>query len=151
AKYRMKEGLNGLVLAGNVHQQMADDEALERRGHAIRDRTDQLIRLFDKRSPMIVLVTNSNLIYDITERAKALPPDSLNQAMGYAGSLEQGDEAETRFLDKALGDITERLKLLRLDMAVKGVELSPELLLFPEELNRLRSGLLRFLKACASN
>lgn len=151
AKYRMKEGLNGLVLAVDVQQLMADDDALERRGHAIRERVDQLIRLFDKRFPIFVLVTKSDLIYGFTEWAKALPPDALNQAMGYAGSLEQGDEAETRFLDKALGDITERLKLLRLDMAVKGVELSPELLLFPEELNRLRSGLLRFLKACASN
>ena len=151
AKYRMKEGLNGLVLTVDVQQLMADDDALERRGHAIRERVDQLIRLFDKRFPIFVLVTKSDLIYGFTEWARALPPDALNQAMGYAGSLEQGDQAETRFLDKALGDITERLKLLRLDMAVKGVELSPELLLFPEELTRLRAGLQRFLKACASN
>lgn len=151
AKYRMKEGLNGLVLAVDVQQLMADDDALERRGHAIRERVDQLIRLFDKRFPIFVLVTKSDLIYGFTEWARALPPDALNQAMGYAGSMEQGDQAETRFLDKALGDISERLKLLRMDMAVKGVELGPELLLFPDELNRLRSGLQRFLKACASN
>ena len=151
AKYRMKEGLNGLVLAVDAAQLMADDDVLERRGHAIRERVDQLIRLFDKRFPIYVLVTKSDLVYGFKEWAKALPSEALNQAMGYSGSMEQGDQAETRFLDSTLADITERLKLLRLDMAVKGVELSPELLLFPDELNRLRPGLQRFLQACASN
>ncbi|NLC36631.1 MAG: LysM peptidoglycan-binding domain-containing protein [Alcaligenaceae bacterium] len=151
AKYRMKEGLNGLVLAIDAQQLMADDDVLERRGQAIRERVDQLIRLFDKRFPIFVMVTKSDLVYGFKEWAKALPPEALNQAMGYTGSMEQGDGAEIRFLDAALSDITGRLKLLRLDMAVKGVEPGPELLLFPDELQRLRAGLQRFLKACASN
>ena len=151
AKYRMKEGLNGLVLAVDAQQLMADDDALERRGHAIRERIDQLIRLFDKRFPIFVLVTKSDLIYGFSEWAKALPPEALNQAMGHTGNTEQGDQAEQRFLDTALSDITSRLKLLRLDMAVKGVELGPELLMFPDELSRLRAGLLRFLQASAGN
>lgn len=151
AKHRMKEGLNGLVLAVDAQQLMAEDDVLERRGHAIRERIDQLIRLFDKRFPIYVLVTKSDLVYGFAEWARALPPEALNQAMGYTGEMEQGDGAEKRFLDAALGDIAERLKLLRLDMAVKGVDLNPELLLFPGELSRLRPGLQRFLQACAGN
>lgn len=151
AKYRMKEGLNGLVVAIDAEHLMADDDELERRGLAIRERVDQLIRLFDKRFPIFVMITKSDLVYGFKEWAQALPPEALNQAMGYTGSMEQGDQAEIRFLDTALNDITERLKLLRMDMAVKGVDLGPQLLLFPEELQRLRSGLQRFLQACASN
>lgn len=151
AKYRMREGLNGLVLAVDAQQLMSDDDTLERRGHVMRERIDQLIRLFDKRFPIFVMVTKSDLVYGFSEWARVLPPDALNQAMGYTGQMEQGDGAETRFLDAALDDIAERLKLLRLDMAVKGVELSPELLLFPTELSRLRPGLQRFLQACAGN
>lgn len=150
-KYRMKEGLNGLVLAIDADQLLGNNEALERRGHAVRQRIDQLIRLFDKRFPIFVLVTKCDQIYGFEQWANVLPADALNQAMGYTGSMEQGDQAEVRFLNNAFAHITERLKLLRLDMAVKGVELSPELLLFPSEFDRLRTGLDRFLRACAGN
>ncbi|MAO52353.1 MAG: hypothetical protein CML16_15925 [Pusillimonas sp.] len=151
AKYRIKEGLNGLVLAIDAEQLMASEDALERRGHAIRERIDQLIRLFDKRFPIFVLVTKCDQICGFEDWAKVLPAEALNQAMGYTGPMEEGNLAEQRFLDQAFEHISERLKLLRLDMAVKGVDLSPDLLLFPNELARLRSGLQHFMQACAGN
>ena len=150
-KYRMKEGLNGLVLAIDADQLLGDTDALERRGHAVRQRIDQLIRLFDKRFPIFILVTKCDRVFGFEQWAQVLPPDALNQAMGYSGSMEQGDQAEVRFLNNAFSHIAERLKLLRLDMAVKGVELKPELLLFPAEFDRLHAGLERFLRACAGN
>ncbi|MBF22233.1 MAG: hypothetical protein CML18_00980 [Pusillimonas sp.] len=151
AKYRMKEGLNGLVLAIDAEQLMASEDALERRGHAIRERIDQLIRLFDKRFPIFVLVTKCDQICGFEDWAQVLPADALNQAMGYTGPMEEGDLAEQKFLNQAFEHISERLKLLRLDMAVKGVDLSPNLLLFPSEIERLRSGLQHFMQACAGN
>lgn len=150
-KYRLKEGLNGLVLAIDAEHLLKNTESLERHGHAFRQRIDQLIRLFDKRIPIFIMVTKCDKIYGFDRWANVLPPESLNQAMGYTGSLEQGDNAETRFLDAAFAHTLERLKLLRLDMAAKGVDLSPELLIFPNEFEQLRPGLERFLSACAGN
>src|SRR5690606_8310972 len=77
-----------------------------------------------------------------------LPPESLTQAMGYVGTLEEGDGAETRFADQACDQIVTRLRQLRLDMGVKGIELNAPLLLLPEEIDRLRGGLKRSLSAC---
>lgn len=150
-KHRLKEGLNGLVLALDAEHLLQNSESLERDGHAFRQRIDQLIRLFDKRIPIFIMVTKCDKVYGFSRWAQVLPPDALNQAMGYTGLLEQGDKAETRFLDAAFAHTLERLKLLRLDMAVKGVELSPELLVFPHEFEQLRPGLERFLAACAGN
>ncbi|MGE4368628.1 MAG: type VI secretion protein IcmF/TssM N-terminal domain-containing protein [Burkholderiaceae bacterium] len=152
AKYRMKEGLNGMVLTIDTDQLLnADADALARRGHVFRERIDQLIRLFDKRFPIFVLVTKCDRVYGFNEWAHVLPADALNQAMGYVGPTQQGDGAEQQFLDTAYQQINQRLKALRLDMAVKGVELSPGLLLFPSELERLRDGLQHFLTACLGN
>ncbi len=151
AKYRLKEGLNGLVLAINAEQLLQGDDALEHHGHVIRERIDQLIRLFDKRFPIFLLITKCDRIYGFEQWARTLPAEALGQAMGYVGPLEDGDGAEARFSDQALDQITARLKQLRLDMGVKGVELSAPLLLLPEEIERLRGGLKRFLAACMGN
>lgn len=150
-KHRLKEGLNGLVLAIDAQELLQNADSLERYGHAFRQRIDQLIRLFDKRIPIFIMVTKCDKIYGFSRWAQVLPPETLNQAMGYTGLLEQGDKAEIRFLDAAFTHTLERLKLLRLDMAVKGVELNPELLAFPHEFEQLRPGLVRFLAACAGN
>lgn len=152
AKYRSREGLNGLVLAIDAHDLLnPSDDTLERRGHVIRERIDQLIRLFDKRFPIFILVTQCDSVFGFDAWANALPPEALSQAMGYTGPLEQGDEAESRFLTNAFDHIGNRLRSIRLDMGVKGVDLNPELLLFPSELDRLRPGLQRFLTAGMGN
>lgn len=151
AKYRLKEGLNGLVLAVDADQIVRGDDQLEQYGHVIRERIDQLIRLFDKRFPIFLLLTKCDRIYGFEEWTQTLPPEALAQAMGYIGELEEGDGAETRFADQAFDQITTRLRQLRLDMGVKGVDLSAPLLLLPEEIDRLRGGLKRFLTACMGN
>ncbi|MER1967072.1 type VI secretion protein IcmF/TssM N-terminal domain-containing protein [Castellaniella sp. GW247-6E4] len=151
AKYRLKEGLNGLVLAVDADQIARGDDQLEQYGHVIRERIDQLIRLFDKRFPIFLLVTKCDRIYGFEQWTQTLPTEALAQAMGYVGALEEGDGAEARFTDQAFDQITTRLRQLRLDMGVKGVDLSAPLLLLPEEIDRLRGGLKRFLAACMGN
>ncbi len=151
ARYRLKEGLNGLVLAVDADQLARGDDQLEQYGHVIRERIDQLIRLFDKRFPIFVLVTKCDRIYGFEQWTQVLPPEALAQAMGYVGELEEGDGAEARFADRAFDQVTTRLRQLRLDMGVKGVDLGAPLLLLPEEVDRLRGGLKRFLAACMGN
>ena len=148
-KYRPKEGINGLVLVIDVDRLLNKDPALlENEGQVLRSRIDQLIRLFDRRFPVYVLVTKCDKIFGFDEWVNALKDQQMQEAMGYLGDLENLNSSEKNFLDKALAKIQDRLKDLRLEIALKGVELSPSLLLLPSELERLRPGLKSFLSAC---
>jgi type VI secretion system protein ImpL len=152
AKYRPKDGLDGLVIVIDADRLLSNDsDLLDRRGRTLRERVDQLIRLFDKRFPIYVLVTKCDLIPGFNHWCDTLPESELEQAMGYVGKVRQGNGAEGDFVDIALGQVTERLKQLRLDMAVKGVELSSDALTFPLEIERLRPGLHGFLSASFGN
>jgi type VI secretion system protein ImpL len=148
-KYRPREGVNGIVLVIDVDRLLKKDlTLLEAEGQVLRNRIDQLIRLFDKRFPVYVLVTKCDKIFGFDEWVDALKDQEMQQAMGYLGDLEQLNNSENSFLDKALSKIQDRLKQLRLEIAMKGVELSPSLLLLPSELERLRPGLKSFLASC---
>jgi type VI secretion system protein ImpL len=152
ARSRPQDGLDGLVVVIDAERLLQNDaEQLQQRGRVLRGRIDQLIRLFDKRFPIYVLITKSDLIAGFTQWADTLSSDQLEQAMGYLGNARQGDGSESDFLAKAFTSITDRLKYLRLDMGVKGVELGSEFLLFPSEVQRVRPGLLQFLSACVGN
>ena len=152
AKYRPKDGLDGLVVVIDADRLLSNDgDLLDRRGRTLRERIDQLIRLFDKRFPIYVLVTKCDLIPGFNHWCDTLPEPELEQAMGYVGKLRQGNGAEADFVAVAFAQVTERLKQLRLDMAVKGVELSTDTLTFPTEIERLRPGLHEFLSASFGN
>ena len=152
ARSRPKDGLDGLVVVIDAERLLQNDaEQLQQRGRVLRERIDQLIRLFDRRFPIYVLITKSDLITGFTPWADTLSEDQLEQAMGYLGSARQGDGSEADFLAKAFTSITDRLKHLRLDMGIKGVDLTSELLLFPTEVQRVRPGLQQFLSACVGN
>ncbi len=152
AKYRPKDGLDGLVVVIDADRLLSNDsDLLDRRGRTLRERVDQLIRLFDKRFPIYVLVTKCDLIPGFNHWCDTLPEPELEQAMGYVGKLRQGNGAEADFVAVAFAQVTERLKQLRLDMAVKGVELSTDTLTFPTEIERLRPGLHEFLSASFGN
>ena len=151
-KYRPRDGLDGLVVVIDADRLLSNDsDLLNRRGRALRERVDQLIRLFDKRFPIYVLVTKCDLIPGFNQWCDTLPESELEQAMGYVGKVRQGDGAEGDFVGVAMAQVTERLKQLRLDMAVKGVELSADALTFPSEIERLRPGLHGFLTASFGN
>lgn len=152
AKYRPKDGLDGLVVVIDADRLLSNDsDLLDKRGRTLRERVDQLIRLFDKRFPIYVLVTKCDLIPGFNHWCDTLPEPELEQAMGYVGKLRQGNGAEADFVAVAFAQVTERLKQLRLDMAVKGVELSTDTLTFPTEIESLRPGLHEFLSASFGN
>lgn len=146
-KYRSREGLNGLVIAIDAPTLLAGDVAtIERRGQSLRDRIDQLMRLFEKRFPIYIMVTKCDQVYGFAQWAQALTDEQSQEAMGYlAGAVEVADEQQ--FAAQAIEKIAERLDRLRLDLAMRGVDLSPEMLLLPEEVARLEAGLQLFLKS----
>ncbi|MFT0531291.1 type VI secretion protein IcmF/TssM N-terminal domain-containing protein [Castellaniella hirudinis] len=152
SKYRLKEGINGLVLCVTADQLMqASPDTLARQGQALREHINQLIRLFDRRFPIHLLITQADHIPGFEAWSRQLPAHQINQALGFTGTLAEGDGAEAQFADQALDQIILRLRQLRLDTAIQGQAPGPELLLFPDEVERLRAGLKQFLAASMGN
>ena len=158
ANYRSKEGINGLVLAISADRLTSPDhDLLAEEGQIIRQRIDQLIRLFGKRFPIYILVTKCDLLYGFEGWATALPREALKQALGYLDSqalIEPEDEEippasgyEGKFIGTAMAAIGERLRALRLALVAKNPNAGSDLLLFPNELATLREGLEAFVQA----
>lgn len=158
ANYRSKEGINGLVLAISADRLTSPDhDLLAEEGQIIRQRIDQLIRLFGKRFPIYILVTKCDLLYGFEGWATALPREALKQALGYLDSqalIEPEDEEippasgyEGKFIGTAMAAIGERLRALRLALVAKTPNAGSDLLLFPNELATLREGLEAFVQA----
>ena len=147
-KYRSREGLNGLVVAIDATTLLSGDVAtIESRGRSLRDRIDQLMRLFEKRFPIYVMVTKCDQIYGFSEWAEQLTDKQSQEAMGFLSGQAKGIGDEQQFVTQALNTLSERLEHLRLDMAMRGVTLTPEMLLLPDEITRLQSGLQLFLRS----
>lgn len=146
-KYRPREGLNGLVIAIDAPTLLAGDiTTIENRGQALRDRLDQLMRLFEKRFPIYIMVTKCDQIYGFSEWAEQITDEQSQEAMGFLSEPTKDIIDEQMFASEAIGTLSERLERLRLDLAVRGVALSPEVLLLPDEVMRLKDGMQLFLK-----
>lgn len=159
AKYRAKEGINGLVLAVSADRLMSPEhDRLAEEGQIIRQRIDQLIRLFGKRFPIYILVTKCDLIYGFEGWTTALPRDDLKQALGYLDDpQDSADEAApvaanhaANFVGQAMAAVGERLRALRIALVARTPSVGPDLLLFPNELAALESGLKAFANASLS-
>jgi type VI secretion system protein ImpL len=152
-RYRPREGLDGLVLAVSADRLMVPDaDTFADEGRIVRARIEQLIRMFGKRFPVYVLVTKCDRLYGFEEWAKTLPADALDQAMGYlAEESETGTSGESAFVARAFDSIGARLQALRLALVSREAQPSPELLMFPNELEQLRGGLAMFLATCLAD
>lgn len=157
ARYRPKDGIDGLVLAIGAERlaQVSRDELIEE-GRVVRARIEQLIQMFGKRFPIYVLVTKCDQLYGMEEWAGKLPENALEQAMGYLSEEIHGERSEAQFLDGAFASIGARLQQLRVALvarsaAAAGDAVQPELLLFPNELQNLRPKLEMFLHACLAD
>lgn len=157
AKYRSREGINGLVLAVSADRLMSPEhDRLAEEGQIVRQRIDQLIRLFGKRFPIYILVTKCDLVYGFEGWTTALPRDDLKQALGYLAERDDSGDgaapaAENRaadFIDQAMTAVGERLRALRIALVARTPSVGPDLLLFPNELAALRGGLKAFAGAC---
>jgi type VI secretion system protein ImpL len=145
-KYRPGEGLNGLVVVVSADALLSGDiELLERQGRSLRERIDHLMRMFEKRFPIYVMVTKADRIYGFTEWVAQLTDAESQEAMGYLHESGEDVRDERGFAAHAIEAISERLRRMRLDMAIRGVPMSPEVLMLPGEVERLREGLQVFL------
>ena len=157
ARYRPREGVDGLVLAIAADRlATADTDALIEEGRVIRTRIEQLIQMFGKRFPIYVLITKCDQIYGLEAWASALPDHALEQAMGFlsdeiSAGPGSGKGGEIAFLDRAFASIDARLQKLRIAMIARSAAVAPELLLFPNELERLRPRLEVFIHACLAD
>lgn len=147
-KYRSREGLNGLVITIDAPTLLAgESESIENLGRSLRDRIDQLMRLFERRIPIYVMITKCDQIYGFAQWADKLTNEQSQEAMGFLSDQASDIGDEQLFAAQALKTLMERLGRLRLDFAMRGETLSPEMLLLPEEITRLQRGLQIFLKA----
>ncbi|HEX5125561.1 MAG TPA: type VI secretion protein IcmF/TssM N-terminal domain-containing protein, partial [Rhodocyclaceae bacterium] len=146
--YRAKEGLNGIVLAVQADRLMrADDDDMAQEGRVIRMRIEQLIRLFDKRFPIYVLVTKCDLLYGMEAWTRRLPEGLLSQAMGYVDNASmKGTLNESEFVATAFDNISGQLRRLQFAMLQRSDSSDPALMLFPNEFARLQPGLQLFLR-----
>ncbi|MGF6649526.1 type VI secretion system protein ImpL [Paraburkholderia youngii] len=146
-RYRPRDGIDGLVIAVNADRlTVPHADTLADEGRIVRARIEQLIRMFNKRFPVYVLVTKCDRVYGFEEWMKALPIDTLSQAMGYLA--EDSETGETTLVSRAFDSIGARLRVLRLGLVAREAQASPELLMFPNELEHLRSGLSMFVTTC---
>jgi type VI secretion system protein ImpL len=147
ARYRSPEGINGLVLTIDARRlQQPDGDGLVKEAKVLRERIEQLIRLFDKRFPIYVLVTQCDHVYGWEDWSGRLEPGSLDHAMGYLAS-----QGESGFIDRAFERIGKRLGLLRLKLATQAQGATPALLMFVSELENLKAGLQIYLEECFSD
>lgn len=145
-RYRRREPLNGLIVTVAADRLLkAGDGELENDGQAIRRRIDELMRALGVRFPIYTLVTKCDLINGVNRFCESLPEKSLDQPMGI---INQDLSADVNtFMRRALTTIDERLRNLRLQLLhePRTGSIDPALLLFPEECERLKSGLEVFM------
>jgi type VI secretion system protein ImpL len=150
-KFRKKEPINGLIVTVGADKLLsASTDILEADGSKIRQRIDELMRVLGARFPVYLLVTKCDLVQGMTQFCDQLSEKSHDQAMGMI-NLQMTTDIDT-FPERVVQAMGEKLRNLRLlmlqspkDQTVRqGVD--PGLLLFPEEFERLKSGLNAFSK-----
>ncbi len=145
-KFRKREPVNGLVVTVAADKLIDPRlEVLEDDGRNIRRRIDELMRVLGAKFPIYLLVTKCDLIQGMTQFCDNLPEKTLSQAMGFLNRNMSKDVVS--FHERAVNTIGERLRDLRLLIFQKaGSRIDPELLLFPEEFERIKPGLDAFMK-----
>ncbi|MDX2454684.1 type VI secretion protein IcmF/TssM N-terminal domain-containing protein [Desulfosarcina sp.] len=148
-RFRKKEPLNGLVVTVAADQLLQEGvSSLENAGKSIRRRIDELMRVLGAKFPVFIMVTKCDLIQGAVRFCDRLEEPSLHQAMGRLNTNLIVDMAA--FCKESVDDIGERLKELRLLMLnqnrAKGKTADPSLLLFPQEFEKIESGLAAFMR-----
>ncbi|MBN1850099.1 MAG: type VI secretion system protein ImpL [Deltaproteobacteria bacterium] len=147
SKFRKKEPINGLVITMAADKlSSAGIEELEEDGRNIRHRIDELMRSLGAKFPIYVLITKCDLVQGIARFCDNLSEETLGQAMGMINQDLSKDV--TSITQKIIEHLVQRLRDLRLLVFHKSKPKAPdpELLLFPEEFERLQPGLNAFMR-----
>jgi type VI secretion system protein ImpL len=147
-KYRKKEPINGIIVTVEANRLLEGDcEGLEDEGRILRKRIDEVINVMGAKFPIYLLVTKCDLIFGMHRFYQLLSTSSLDQAMGFLNHDGQTDISV--FVNQTLDILVDKLKDIRLILAneeqVRGRHyIEPEVLLFPDEFDRMRRGLIGF-------
>ncbi len=150
ARYRKKEPINGIIVTVEANQLIEGDlEKIEEEGRIIRQRIDEVIQGMGAKFPIYLLVTKCDLIFGMDRFGRLLPESTLEQAMGMMNHDGETDIGAT--VNKTIDILVDKLKDIRLLLSNKEEVrdhhyVNPEVLLFPDELARIRKGLQVFCK-----
>lgn len=146
AKYRTKEPLNGVVLTVSADRlAMGNQDDLNEYGKSLRNRIDGLARVLGHRFPVYVMVTKLDKLPGMAELAELLPEEIRSQALGLVN--EQVNVNPDAFVEDLFQTVGEQMRNLRMILLHnKKRSISPNLLVYPTELERLRAGMLAFVR-----
>lgn len=147
ARYRKKEPLNGLIVT--VSADSLNDmgvEGLESYGRDIRKRLDELMRVLDAKFPVYIMVTKCDLVQGMTHFSDCFSDEVLGQTMGIVNhGLEKDAMGLVSDCFKTVGERLRDVRLL-LIQKLERQKISPELMIFPSELEKIRPGFEAFIK-----
>ncbi|WP_224983055.1 type VI secretion protein IcmF/TssM N-terminal domain-containing protein [Geomonas agri] len=141
-RYRRTELINGVIVAVAADQLAAGDPVqLEELGRQLRSRIEEMIRHLGVTFPVYLLITKCDLVSGMSEFCAELPPEPLDQPMGFLNREVDGDVP--RLLERFWKLIDGQLRMLRLLLLHRAAATPPtgRLLLFPDRLRALRPGL----------
>jgi type VI secretion system protein ImpL len=146
AKFRKKEPLNGLVITVAADRLIqGNTESLLEDGRTIRRRMDELMRVLGARFPAYVMVTKCDLVQGATQFCEALPEAAHQQAMGLLNQPVGNDvSAFTGRVFESVGHRLRGMRLLLLNQ-IKHRDTAADMLLFPEEFEKLEEPLTAFI------
>lgn len=147
ARYRKKEPLNGLIVTISADSlNDANREGLEKYGRDIRKRLDELMRVLDAKFPVYIMVTKCDLIQGMTQFCDCFDEDALGQTMGMVNHrLEKDAMGLVADCFRSMGERIRDVRLL-LMQKLGSQKISPELMLFPKEFEKIRPGFEAFIQ-----
>ena len=141
---RRREPLNGLLLSFSAAWLMETGDAeLADTGQALRQRVDELVRVYNARVPVYIVLTHCDSVRGFPAWAASLAADAETQAMGYL--QESRVEGVGEFLEGAFGHIVARMGELRI-LRGQHEQPSPEVFGLPERMLGLSERLDRILR-----
>ncbi|UFS69189.1 type VI secretion system protein ImpL [Geomonas sp. RF6] len=146
AKHRRKEPLNGVVITVAADRLLSlDPDGSRGEARVLRQRVDELMRIFKVKFPVYVLVTKCDLIEGMERFSALLPERTASSPMGRLN--ERISENAESFTAGTIAAVQERLRFYRLQLlndpaARREAE---SLALFPEEFALLKEPLTIFM------
>ncbi|WP_339560942.1 type VI secretion system protein [Pseudomonas sp. EA_65y_Pfl1_P113] len=117
---RRREPLNGVLLVIDSSRLLSDtDERLAELGRNLRQRLDDLVKVFGARLPVYFIITGADAVSGFSQWASALSPEQRKQPFGL---LSQNTEhAAPAFLDEVFEGLCQRLSDLRIELGLSGL------------------------------